>query len=75
MKLQERLIKVQLAHISMSYLKFRHVPELIHSVHQGINPLSKALSSLFFAKSPFGAIPPIFCLFVTPPLLEIGEPP
>ena len=25
-KLQERLIKIQLAHISKSYLKFQHVP-------------------------------------------------
>ena len=66
MKLQERLIKVHLPHISKSYLKFRHVPELIHSVHWGINPQSKTPSSLFFAKSPFDAIPPIFYLFVVP---------
>ena len=38
-KLQERLIKIQCTHISKSYLKFWHVPELDHSVHRGINPL------------------------------------
>ena len=37
-KLQERLIKIQYAHISKSYLKFWHIPELSHSVHQDINP-------------------------------------
>ena len=38
-KPQERLIKIQLAHMSKSYLKFRHVTELSHSVHWGINAL------------------------------------
>ena len=40
-KLQEISIKIQYAHISKSYLKFRHVPELSQSVHRGINPLPK----------------------------------
>ena len=45
------LIKIQCAHISKSYLKFRHVPELSHSVHQGINPLKNTLLPIF-AKPP-----------------------
>ena len=46
-------MKIQLAHVSKSYLKFRHVPELSHSVHRGIiPPPSKPPSSLFFAKAP-----------------------
>ena len=40
-KPQERLIKIQYAHISKSYPKLRHVPELSHSVHRGINPPQK----------------------------------
>ena len=32
-KLRERLIKIQCTRINNSYLKFRHVPELSHSVH------------------------------------------
>ena len=37
-KLQEKLMKIQCADISKSYLKLCHVPELSHSVHRGINP-------------------------------------
>ena len=73
-KLQERLIKIQCAHIRKSYLKFCHVPELNHSVHRGINPPppSKALSSLYFAKpsanypNPFIGNSPYILFFVTP---------
>ena len=50
-KPQEILIRshqrIQYAHISKSYPKLRHVPELSHSVHRGINPPQKH--------------PPIFC--------------
>ena len=48
-KLQERLIKTQCTHINKSYLKFRHLPELSHSVHGGINPASK---TPYFLQSP-----------------------
>ena len=40
-KLHERLIKIQCAHIIKSYLKFRSVPELSHSVQRGINSPQK----------------------------------
>ena len=66
---------------SKSYLKFRLVPELSHNVHQGINPLSKTPSSLFFAKPPANCpSPPLLgnftyiLFFVTPPPLKIDEP-
>ena len=52
-KPQERLIKIQHAHISKSYLKFQHVPEISQSVHRGISSPSKTPTSLFFAKPPF----------------------
>ena len=58
-KLQERLIKIQCAHIIKSYLKFQHVPELSHSVHRGINPSS--------CQAPLFRQFPIYnCFFVTP---------
>ena len=62
-KLQERLINIQQAHISKSYLKFWHVPELGHSVHRGINPSSKAPFSLFLANPPANCLRPLFRQF------------
>ena len=59
-KLQETLIKIQRAHISKSYLKFRHMPELSHSVDRGINGPSKAPSCLFFVKPPENCPIPFF---------------
>ena len=66
---------------SKSYLKFRLVPELSHNVHQGINPLSKTPSSLFFAKPPANcpSHPPfrqfhIYIVFCDPTPLKIDEP-
>ena len=64
-KLQERLIKIQLAHISKSYIKFLHAPELSHSVHRGINPFpSKTPSSLFLENPPANRPGPLFRQFL-----------
>ena len=64
-----------------SYIKFRHVPELIYVVHRGINPPQKhpppyfLLSPLQIVHAPpFQAIPHIL-FFCDPPPLKIGEPP
>ena len=83
-KLHERLIKIQCAHISKSYLKFQHVPELSYSAHRVINPpppKKKTPSSLFFDKAPANCPSPsfrqfpIYIVFCDPPPLKIGEPP
>ena len=50
-KLQERLIKIQLAHNSKCYLKFWHAPDLSHSGHQGINSPPKKHSPPSFLQS------------------------
>ena len=87
----ERLIKIKCTHISKSYLKFRHVPELSHSLHQGINPNpqpppphpppKKKASFLFFVRSsancpsPFLGNSPYILFFCDPPPLKIGEAP
>ena len=66
LKLQERWIRIKCAHIGKSYLKFRHAPELNHSVHQGINlPASYFLPSLLeIVQAPlFKAIPHIHRFF------------
>ena len=41
------MIKIQLAHIGKSYLKFWHVPELSHSVRRSITPHKNTLVPLF----------------------------
>ena len=82
-KLQERLIKIQCAHISKSYLKFRHVPELGHSVHRGINsrPLQNTLLLIFchaFCKLPkplFRQFPRYIVFLLATHPLKIGESP
>ena len=72
-KLQERLIKIQCAHISKSYLKFRYVPELSHSVHRGINPLQKhplryfLPSPLQIVQAPLFKQFPLYIVFLGPP--------
>ena len=74
-KLQERLIKIQCTHINKSYLKFRHVPELSHSVDRSINPASKKTFPHYFLPSTLQIVQfplfwqfPIFnCFFVAPP--------
>ena len=59
------MIKIQRAHISKSYLKFRHVPELSHRVHRGITPPPQKHPPLYFLPSPFQIVQaPLF-----------GEPP
>ena len=45
------MIKIQCTHISKSYPKFWHVPELSRSVHQGTNPPQKH-SPPYFLPSP-----------------------
>ena len=72
-RLQERLIKIQCAHIRKSYLKFSHVPEFSHSVYRGINPPPPSNApSLYFAKpsanypNPFLGNSPYILFFVTP---------
>ena len=75
-------MKVQRVHISKSYLKFRHVPELSRGVHRGINPPPPLKNTLlpiycqapcklfkppFLGNSPFWRLP---C-----PPLKIREPP
>ena len=61
------MIKIQCAHISKSYLKFQHVPELSHSVHRGINPSS--------CEAPLFRQFPIYnCFFVTPSPKNWGTP-
>ena len=57
-KRQERLIKIQCALISKSYLKFRHVPLLSHGVYQGINPLKNTLP--IFCQDPCKLSKPLF---------------
>ena len=79
------MIKIQRAHISKSYLKFRHVPKLSHSVYRGINsPSPQKHSPLYFLPSllqivdtPLFMQLPYILLFVTspPPPLKIGGPP
>ena len=79
--LPERLIKIKYAHISKSFRKFRHVPELSHSLHQGINPSlprpppphKKKSTLLIFcqvfcklSKPPFRQFP-IYIIFLWPP--------
>ena len=49
-KRQERMIKIQLAHICRSYLKFWHILELSHKVHWGINLPPQKLPPPSFAK-------------------------
>ena len=70
------MIKIQRAHISKSYLKFRHVPELSHSMHQGIIPPQKHPPP-YFLPSPLQIVQAplfrqfpivIYCFFVPPPL-------
>ena len=58
-KLQERVIKIQHAYISKSYLKFWHAPELSHGVHQGINHPEKHPPP-FFCKPPTNCPSPPF---------------
>ena len=71
-KLQERLIKIQYAHFSKSYLKFWHVPELSHSVHRGINAAKKQPPPYFWP-SPLQVVHcpifrqfPIYVVFLSP---------
>ena len=71
-KLPKKLIKFQRAHISKSYLKFWHVPELSHSALRGINhahPLCK------LSKPPFLGNYQYKVFSVTSPPLKIDEPP
>ena len=78
-KLQKRFIKIKCAHISKSYLKFQHVPELRHSVHRGIKPPQKHPPP-YFLPSPLQIVEaPLFRQFsiyivCNPPPLKIGEP-
>ena len=80
-KMQERFIKSQRTHISKSYLKFRHVPELSHSVHPGINPPQKhppyfLPSPLQIVQAPLFKQCPMYIVFCAPPHpLKVGEPP
>ena len=62
--------------ISKSYLKFRHVPELSHSVYQGINPLKNTLpilcqASLQIVQAPF--LTPSYLWKVTKFLVKICQ--
>ena len=77
-KLQERLIKIQCVHISKSYHKLEHVPELSHSVHHASrnHPPTPALKNILpifcqaagkLSKPPFLSNSP-YMFFVTPPL-------
>ena len=73
------MIKIQLARISKSYLKFRDAPELSHSVHPGISPPDKHSPPSFcqapckLFKPPFLGNSPYIYFFVTTPPLNIGE--
>ena len=76
-KLQERLIKIQLAHISKTCLKFRHAPKLSHSVHQGINPPPPKHRPPSYLPSPLQLVLlqaplfrqfPLYIVFLWPPL-------
>ena len=78
---QKRLIKIQFAHISKSYLKFWHLPELSHGVYRGINPPQKhpppsfLPSPLQIVQAPLFRQFPLNFVFCDPTPLKIGEPP
>ena len=73
--LQEQSWPIQLAHISRSYLRFWHVPELSHSVHWGINPpLPQKHHPLSFLRSPLQIVQAHF-LSNSPNILFFGDTP
>ena len=82
--LQEISWPILLAHIIKSYFRFRHVPELSHSVHRGINPSppqkhpppSFLPSPMQIVQAPFLGNSPLYIAFVWHPWpLKIGELP